>query len=91
MGIVHRDLNSKNCLLRKVVGPGRMRLSSLYTFVSPQNMTALVADFGLARVLRPIDRQDSDGGGRAYEKKRCVWCALFGIRNTSLLGGTTAG
>eukprot|EP00731_Ephydatia_muelleri_P023352 Em0015g935a len=50
-GIVHRDMNSKNCLLRK-------------------NMTALVADFGLARVLRPIDRQDLDNGGRSYEKER---------------------
>ena len=35
-------------------------------------MTALVADFGLARVLRPIDRQDLDNGGRSYEKKRYV-------------------
>lgn len=52
MGIVHRDMNSKNCLLRK-------------------NMTALVADFGLARVLRPIDRQDvGNGGSPSYEKKR---------------------
>lgn len=35
-------------------------------------MTALVADFGLARVLRPIDRQDLDNGGRSYEKERYV-------------------
>ena len=44
-------------------------------------MTALVADFGLARVLKPIDRQGLDNGGRSYEKKRCVsvLCLEYGL------------
>jgi serine/threonine protein kinase len=46
-GIIHRDLNSKNVLLRK-------------------DLTALVADFGLARMFQPQEKKENNRarGGR---------------------------
>lgn len=49
-GIIHRDFNSKNCLLRK-------------------DLTALVADFGLARVFNPSS-EGTDGSTNTSSIKR---------------------
>ncbi|KAL5017333.1 hypothetical protein ScPMuIL_006922 [Solemya velum] len=58
MDIIHRDLNSQNCLVRK-------------------DMTIVVADFGLARVIpehvdfcKPERHQSTKGKRRSHRKKR---------------------
>lgn len=51
-GIIHRDLTSKNVLLRK-------------------DLTALVADFGLARMFPPLEKKDSNrSNGRSRGARR---------------------
>jgi LIM domain kinase 1 len=63
-GIIHRDLNSKNILLRK-------------------DLTALVADLGLARMFHPMERRETNktnDRARGCRRRYCMYIETVNLQ-----------